>query len=209
MANTTEHFVSKDNLDAILTKIETKLQNRYTKSQADSAIANAISGISHFDYAVVDPLPAQGTKGTIYLVPNNGTNSNLYDEYIWIVIEEAGELVGHFEPLGSREVNVTNKLENTDIKVTTSLNKTNDASGNGFTLDVNVDGTTIVKDETTGALKATGGGGGSSSGGGVVVQTTAPTDTNVLWIDTSNGDSKGIPRYYINNTWTPCKATWG
>ena len=139
MANTVERYVDKANFTSVVTKIETKLQNRYTKAQADSAIANAIAGVTQFDYEIPEGgvLPQEGEKGVIYLIPNQGTGSNLYNEYIWIVVEEAGEPVGHFELFGSREIDISGKLENSDVKVNTStLTKTNDQSGNGFTVDL-------------------------------------------------------------------------
>ena len=139
MANTTEYYVSKANLTSVVTKIETKLQNRYTKAQADSAIANAIAGVTQFDYEIPEDgvLPKKGEKGVIYLVPNSGTGLNLYDEYIWIVVEEAVGPVGHFELFGYREIDISGKLENSDVKVASaSLTKTNDQSGNGFTIDL-------------------------------------------------------------------------
>ena len=126
-----ERYASAEDLSAIFTKIETKLQNRYTKAAADSAIASAIAGVTQFDYQVVDELPASGTKGIIYLVPNSGSGTNLYNEYIWIVVEETG----HFELFGAREIDISGKLENSDVKVTSGqITKTNDVSGNGFTL---------------------------------------------------------------------------
>lgn len=51
---------------------------------------------------------------------------------------------------------------------------------------------------------------GGVGGGGkpVVVQTTTPTETNVIWIDTANGS---IAKYYdtSSKTWKPIKAVWG
>jgi hypothetical protein len=133
MSNTVERYVDKANFTSVITKVETKLQNRYTKAAADAAIASAIAGVTQFDYELVESLPATGEKGVIYLVPNQGTGSNLYNEYIWIVV--SGE--GKFENLGQRDLDISGKLENSDVKVdTTSLSKTNDQSGNGFTLDL-------------------------------------------------------------------------
>lgn len=138
-----ERYASAEDLSTIFTKIETKLSNRYTKTAADSAIASAIAGVTQFDYMVVDELPASGTKGVIYLVPNSGTGSNLYNEYIWIVVEE----VGHFELFGAREIDISGKLENADVKVTSGqITKTNDQSGNGFTLGLDSSVTSTLAD---------------------------------------------------------------
>ena len=126
-----ERYASAEDLSAIFTKIETKLSNRYTKAATDSAIASAISGVTQFDYQIVQELPSTGTKGVIYLVANTGTGSNLYDEYIWIVVSDEG----HFEKIGYKEIDISGKLENSDVKVTANqITKTNDQSGNGFTL---------------------------------------------------------------------------
>ena len=126
-----ERYASAEDLSTIFTKIETKLQNRYTIAAANSAIASAIAGVTQFDYQVVQELPSTGTKGIIYLVANSGAGSNLYDEYIWIVVSDEG----HFEKIGYREIDISGKLENSDVKVTANqITKTNDVSGNGFTL---------------------------------------------------------------------------
>ena len=128
-----ENYASKDNLSEIFTKVETKLANRYTKAQTDSAIATAIAGVTQFDYALVNELPVSGEKGVIYLVPNSGTGSNLYNEYIWIMVEG----VGQFENLGQRDLDLSGYLVKTDVKVdSTTLTKTDDGSGNGFTIDL-------------------------------------------------------------------------
>lgn len=50
---------------------------------------------------------------------------------------------------------------------------------------------------------------GGGGGGGIVVQTTAPSSTNVLWIDISGGAGKGIPKYYYNGSWYACQSIWG
>lgn len=133
MANTTEYYSSKANLTSILTKVETKLANRYTKADTDSAIASAIAGVTQFDYELVETLPAEGEKGVIYLVPNSGSGSNLYNEYIWIVVSGTGK----FELLGQRDLDLSSYLVNADVKVNSAtLEKTNDQSGNGMTIDL-------------------------------------------------------------------------
>ena len=47
---------------------------------------------------------------------------------------------------------------------------------------------------------------GSDSAGGHVVSSTAPSNTNLLWVDTGNG---GILKYYNGSAWTPIASTWG
>lgn len=40
-----------------------------------------------------------------------------------------------------------------------------------------------------------------------VAQTTAPSNTKILWVDTSHG--KGVLKYYNGSSWTPITAVWG
>lgn len=90
-------YVHTDNnfTDALKTKAEnaqnaTQVDNAITgkgyqtASQVSSAISSAIAGVTQFDYSIVASLPATGVKGTIYLVSNSGTGTNVYDEYLWI-----------------------------------------------------------------------------------------------------------------------------
>lgn len=52
---------------------------------------------------------------------------------------------------------------------------------------------------------STGGGGKSSGGGGFVAQATAPEDTSLLWIDTSNNN---IIKFYNGTEWKPTGAVF-
>lgn len=53
------------------------------------------------------------------------------------------------------------------------------------------------------SVSVSGSGGGGS---GIVVSNTAPSDTKVLWIDTSIG---GVSKYYNGTEWVPTLAVWG
>jgi len=138
-----ERYVDKSDFSQVVTKINTHLKNRYTKAQTDSAIATAIGEVTQFDYEIVQSLPQSGTKGVIYLVPNSGSGSNIYDEYIWIVVEGTGS----FEKVGWRDLDTSAFLVGTDVKVDGStITKTPDQSGNGFTLSAHA--ATTVSDGT-------------------------------------------------------------
>ena len=151
-----ERYVSKTDLSSVVTKINTKLSNRYTKAEVDSAITTAISGVTQFNYQLVDenhPLPAEGTKGVIYLVPNTGSGTNTYDEKIWIVVDN----VGRYETLGQQNIDLSNYLQTTDVKVDgTTIIKTPDQSGNGFTLSAAIGSATTVSEGTGIAVTHTG-----------------------------------------------------
>lgn len=85
-----------------------------TASDVNSAINSAIAGITGIDFQIVasySDLPATGTKGTIYLVPNSGSAPNSYDEYIWVV--PTGQS-GRYEKIGSTAVSLTGYWQHND-----------------------------------------------------------------------------------------------
>lgn len=82
-----------------------------TDTQVAASIAEAIAGVTQFDYEVVASLPATGVKGKIYLVANTGTGDNIYDEYIWM----AGEPTGHFELLGTTQLDLSGYVKATEM----------------------------------------------------------------------------------------------
>lgn len=76
---------------------------------ADSTdIMQAIASIPQFKLSIVDELPSTGEKMTLYLVPKEGTDNDVYDEYIWI------EQTASFEHLGTTAVDLTDYVKNTD-----------------------------------------------------------------------------------------------
>lgn len=85
--------------------------NFQTDTEVDASIAAAIADVVQFDYEVVQALPATGAKGTIYLVSNSGTGTNIYDEYIWI----DGDPSGHFELLGTTEMDLSGYVQATEM----------------------------------------------------------------------------------------------
>ena len=84
-----------------------------TGDQVSAAIASAIAGVTQFDYEIVAELPAEGEKGVIYLVANSGSGSNIYDEYIWIVVGEGSSTVGRFEKFGEKMIELVEYVGDT------------------------------------------------------------------------------------------------
>jgi len=72
-----------------------------TAAQVQSAITTAIGGITGIEYQVVQSLPVSGEAGIIYLIANNGSNPNIYDEYIWLDSNR-------FEKIGTTDVDLSN-----------------------------------------------------------------------------------------------------
>jgi hypothetical protein len=93
-------------------------------------IMQAIASIPQFKLSIVDELPLAGEKMTLYLVPKEGTNNDVYDEYIWI------EQTTSFEHLGTTAVDLTDYVKNTDY-ATGDIGGVVKISGNYFGLAFN------------------------------------------------------------------------
>ena len=78
-----------------------------TSSQVSSFINNAIKDIQGISYSIVETLPEQGQAGVIYLLSNSGTNTNIYDEYIYVNTA--------FEKIGTTDVDLTNYMKTSDL----------------------------------------------------------------------------------------------
>ena len=78
-------------------------------------IMQAIASIPQFKLSIVDELPSTGEKMTLYLVPKEGTNNDVYNEYIWIEQTES------YEHLGTTAVDLTDYVKNTDYATTSKV----------------------------------------------------------------------------------------
>lgn len=76
-------------------------------------VMQAIASIPQFKLSIVEELPLAGEKMTLYLVPKEGANNDIYDEYIWI------EQTTSFEHLGTTAVDLTDYVKNTDYATRT------------------------------------------------------------------------------------------
>ena len=83
----------------------------YIGSQIDTKVAAAISGVTQFNFEVVEGLPETGVKGTIYLVPvTDALQPDSYDEYIYVEREEGD----NWELIGNTRVDMTNYYTKTE-----------------------------------------------------------------------------------------------
>lgn len=97
------------------------------------------------------------------------------------------------------------KLTGNADTATSATKATQDESGNNikasYAATMDISGTNLtLKNKNGETLKSVTLSGGSYKG------TSAPSDTNILWIDTGNG---GIVKYYNGSAWTPIASTWG
>lgn len=90
--------------------------NFQTQSQVQQAIDDAIGQITGLSFEIVQTLPATGTAGTIYLVPNSGSSPNVYDEYVWITSGGSGS----FEKIGTTDVDLSGYVLYTDLVAITN-----------------------------------------------------------------------------------------
>lgn len=93
-----------------------------TASDVTTAINSAISGITGISFEVVQTLPASGDAGTIYLVSHGGSGTNVFDEYIWVVVNN----VGSWEMIG------TTAADFTDVAYYDSVNNRLSANSTAF-----------------------------------------------------------------------------
>ena len=84
LATDLQNYYTSSQVDTAIGNVSSSLSNYDTSTQVDTKIANAIAGVTQFDYEIVQALPASGVKGKIYLLPNNQSGQNVYDEYLYI-----------------------------------------------------------------------------------------------------------------------------
>lgn len=83
-----------------------------TTAYVTSAISTAISGISGISFEIVTTLPSTGDSGTIYLVSNSGSSTNIYDEYIYVN--------NAWEKIGTTDVDLSDYVKTTDLVAITN-----------------------------------------------------------------------------------------
>ena len=115
--NGTPQTITNKNVDITVPTNNNQLTNGagyQTSSDVQSAINNAISGITTFDQKVVTSLPTTGVKGTIYLMSNGGTSPDVYDEYIWIADTST------YEKIGTTKVDLDGYVKKEDLVAITN-----------------------------------------------------------------------------------------
>ena len=83
-----------------------------TSEQVNQAISTAIADIQGISYSIVSELPQTGEAGVIYLLSNSGTDSNIYDEYIWITDK--------FEKIGTTAVDLSGYVQESELTAITN-----------------------------------------------------------------------------------------
>ena len=86
-------FVEKIDLNSLLIAYATKIE-----------VMQMIASIPQFKTETVLELPLVGEKMTLYLVPKNGQENDIYNEYVWV------EETQSFEFLGTMALDLSNYL---------------------------------------------------------------------------------------------------
>lgn len=87
------------------------------KTWSADKIASAMAAIAGLEFVKPDGgvLPATGERGKIYLIPNSGSQPNVYDEYVWLVDD------GAFEKIGTTEIDLSGYVSDADmVEITTA-----------------------------------------------------------------------------------------
>lgn len=86
-----------------------------TLAQLSTKISEAVGKITSFEYKIVPHLPsiAEGKVGIVYLVGNNGSGNNVYDEYIFLPPDSPYE--GRYEKIGTTDIDLTPYAKKTEI----------------------------------------------------------------------------------------------
>lgn len=94
-----------------------------TSAQVNSAILSALAGFTGVSFSIVDTLPASGQDGIFYLVPNSGSGTNTYDEYIWVTIpgaQEGDPATTRFEKIGTTNIDLSGYVQSSDLSAITN-----------------------------------------------------------------------------------------
>lgn len=90
-------------------QISTATNDMATNTSVDSKIEEAISGVTQFDYEIVETLPEEGEKGTIYLKAVEGPESqNIYEEFLW--------LNDKWEMMGTTSIDLSGYVQKDDLE---------------------------------------------------------------------------------------------
>lgn len=106
LENNSKDFATKEQLE------EHKNLASSTYATKDELKAS-IGGVTSFEFAIVEELPAAGISGIVYLKRNAATSgNNIYDEYLWISNSNK------YERIGSMDVDLSGYLTKTDASNT-------------------------------------------------------------------------------------------
>lgn len=87
------------------------------ETEVQALIDASLADITGIDFQVVNALPATGEHGVIYLVPNGGQASDIYDEYIWVTPTSG---TARFEKIGTTAIDLSDYWSKTELVAITT-----------------------------------------------------------------------------------------
>lgn len=88
-----------------------------TEAQVQALIDAELAEITGIDFQVVSTLPATGAKGVIYLLHNVTSETDIYDEYIWVTPTSGAS---HYEQIGTTAVDLSGYWAKGDLVAMTT-----------------------------------------------------------------------------------------
>ena len=91
-----------------------------SNADINTLIQAALAGFERISFQKVNSysdLPATGSNGVIYLVPNSGTSPNIYDEYIWYTDSSTTPATSGYEKIGTTTIDLSGYVQFTDIHI--------------------------------------------------------------------------------------------
>lgn len=134
------------------------LSNYYTKSETytKTEVQQLIASLPEFTVEVVEELPATGEAMVLYLVPKDGEDPDVYNEYVWVEDDNDFELIGNtavdlsdYVTTSTLTTTLTDYVTSTTL--TTTLTNYVTASTLTTTLTDYVETTTLATVATSGA----------------------------------------------------------
>lgn len=118
--NGTAQTITNKEVDLTIPTTTSQLTNNsdfQTSTQVQALIDSELAGITGIDFQVVTELPASGVKGTIYLLQNQTSQTDIYDEYIWVTLSGG---TAHWEQIGTTAVDFSNYWSKSDLTAITT-----------------------------------------------------------------------------------------
>lgn len=107
-------YMTESNVRVLIGLIKNEFANYLDDEQIQSAISEAIKGISTIEFKKVDVLPEVGESNYIYLVPNSSEGDNVYDEYFWDASSSK------FEVMGNTDIDLSDYVTTSDLEALTN-----------------------------------------------------------------------------------------
>ena len=167
-----------------ISKLYSGTGNNTDGTMTQAAITAALGNVVGNSYIIVDELPLTGDAGKVYLVPCDEPGHTEMEQYIWIVDDHTDPTDGHYEQIGTTDVDLSGYYTSTqtDSAISTAL-ANYDHGVTSVTAGTGLAGGTITG---TGTI--------SLAGSGVTAGSYGPSAD----VSGTNGTTLSVPQYAID-----------